>query len=341
MHAYASAVLGTVTRVCALSSCPDPTLLSESGTALTAPAGALVIQAVIPPEGRPSCSAHGAARGAKWPRSAAQEAASTPAEALQINASVFQSLPDVWATSQHFPVVSLSPGYTLADGCELRDITCDSDGVPITGGGGFVQHGLQTAPAVPACPSCQHSGLGAPDFSAAAMLGPEEGLKHGGACCCDAGLSADEDVLKNRYGDVSLAVLQIGAYQQALASRHNLFGRPDTLYISICAYDPAHFVPRRAAAPSGQRLIALCASTSSDASSLAPDEELLSLFGLPIPRGHLEKLGLKVELLQCGNVDVCRLSWRAETLGDMLSVLGYALPAQLRQFSAESTYLRY
>lgn len=63
----------------------------------------------------------------------AQELADTLAERLAdrmfINLSVFQSLPDIWAIDQIFPVVPLSRLNEKAGRrAVLRDLTCDSDG---------------------------------------------------------------------------------------------------------------------------------------------------------------------------------------------------------------------
>ncbi len=66
------------------------------------------------------------------------------ADKLFINLSVFQSLPDVWAIDQVFPIV---PAQRLDEAvqrrCVLRDLTCDSDGrVDLYVDGEGIEHSL-------------------------------------------------------------------------------------------------------------------------------------------------------------------------------------------------------
>jgi arginine decarboxylase len=78
------------------------------------------------------------------PRGVLDELKQITADKLFINLSVFQSLPDVWAIDQVFPIM---PAQRLDEPvtrrCVLRDLTCDSDGrVDLYVDGEGIEHSL-------------------------------------------------------------------------------------------------------------------------------------------------------------------------------------------------------
>lgn len=102
---YAHTVVSRIADVCNQTNEAHPTILSESGRALTAPHSLTIFNVL----GKANHS--------------------DDLATYFINASVFQSLPDGWAIDQRFPILPIHRLDTPPDlRCTLADITCDSDG---------------------------------------------------------------------------------------------------------------------------------------------------------------------------------------------------------------------
>ena len=171
---------------------------------------------------------------------------------LQANVSIFQSLPDAVLQQQTFAVAPIarrgSPqepessaqqedlGYKVGDTLELLDATCDSDGV---------MHAILVSTSPPGGEGPLSKGVFSSELDQAAS-----GVRNIAASLCpqndalgrcdhgsnDFGLVHDcGDPLRwpqGAEGTAVLAVLNTGAYQDALASHHNLFGQPETWYVA-------------------------------------------------------------------------------------------------------------
>ncbi|MEM6459049.1 MAG: biosynthetic arginine decarboxylase [Planctomycetota bacterium] len=154
LNEYANTVVAVISGVCRDAGVAAPSIVTEAGRAMTAHHSVLVFDVVgrseapgsPPPGTHPDASVTRAAlermharfnRGhatleqrASAERRYAAADASSPADTLFGNVSVFQSLPDSWAIGQLFPVM---PIHRLAERPTRRavvaDLTCDSDGV--------------------------------------------------------------------------------------------------------------------------------------------------------------------------------------------------------------------
>ena len=121
-------------------------------------------------------------------REARDELNRSLADKLFVNFSVFQSIPDVWAIDQIFPIMPL---HGLDHPAERRgvveDLTCDSDGTVSLYVDG---EGIESTLPLPAAPSGERLWLG---------------------------------------------IFLVGAYQEILGDRHNLFGDTDSVNVEVGA----------------------------------------------------------------------------------------------------------
>lgn len=126
-------------------------------------------------------------------REVLEELSQNLADKLFANFSVFQSIPDVWAIDQIFPIMPLSGlDRPPARRGVVQDLTCDSDGtVSLYVDGAGIEGTLPLPADDPADP-------------------------------------------------LWLGIFLVGAYQEILGDRHNLFGDTDSVNIEVDA-DGAHF----------------------------------------------------------------------------------------------------
>jgi hypothetical protein len=261
---------------------------------------------------------------------------------LYANLSAFQSAPDAILQQHSFQacyisadgLVSAGPMQHSTPPIELLDATCDSDGVvPVHPRMGCMHDVVTPSAAQPPestlCSPClihsnvsfEHGPATAPaarDGAAYQDLWQSSQLQ---ACKAklQAGAESQPELLQG-----SVAVLHTGAYQDALASHHNLFGQPETWYV----------VPLASAA--------LVQDSSGYLDRAAADDHLLedgdgveafdalATCGMELPDGWAK-----------GRESVVRVMagrYAFVGLADMLHASGIGLPEELEEFRHSTTY---
>jgi hypothetical protein len=221
---------------------------------------------------------------------------------------------------------------------ELLDATCDSDGV-------------LRASVVCRCQHCEkrrqnsnaalHSSA-APSPTRQIPAGAQQhGADNGSQSktkndtCLDLRSEAGEAA---QGGAMVLAVLNTGAYQDALASKHNLFGEPETWYVmessaaagSCCAGEQLRLVHE----DSGIKYIEFAAGRHNPKLKVVAEAQ-----GLQLPEGWDKGRGtwLYDRVTSSGSYRIIAAVRAGENVADVVRAVGMAVPAGSQQLGTSQT----
>ncbi|WP_151194096.1 arginine decarboxylase [Cysteiniphilum sp. JM-1] len=140
---YAETIVRTFSYFVDLFQLPHPTIITESGRAVTAISSVLIVSPLYQKAENEivTQTSYDEALQAGWlngeidladlvDSSSVSYLGDQNAQKLWLNFSLFQSLPDHWGIGQHFPLLPVTH-YSEEESidCQLFDISCDADGV--------------------------------------------------------------------------------------------------------------------------------------------------------------------------------------------------------------------